>query len=164
MLPNNNFLVREIDTKKTQALHRKRLRKLTSRQPIPDIQIKRREWKSDPEVITKHDDLYTRSWECEYEKSNFDSDYSIPVTPRLLKITVQREVAAEETSTTPGTIREISLEIFLQADRSCDGTDTDHYMEPDAYTTVEQPNPTPTKPHSSKYDLRHTLRPNCNEV
>ena len=121
---------------------------LTPRQPIPAIQIKPREWKPDPEVILKHDDLYARSWECEYEKSTSDSDYSMPVTPSSLKTTVQREVAADETSTNPGTIREISLEFFPQVDGSCDGTDTDHYMEPDAYTTVEQPDPTPTNPHS----------------
>ena len=46
----------------------------------------------------------------------------------------------------PGTIREKSPEIFPQTDRSCDGTDTDHYMQPDADTSVEQFDRTPTNP------------------
>ena len=39
---------------------------------------------------------------------------------------------------------------FPQIDRSYDGTDTDHYMPPDADTTVQQLDPTPTNPGSSK--------------
>ena len=66
-----------------------RLRQFTPRQPIPDIQITPREWKPDPEVITKHDELYARAWECEYEKPIFDSDYKILVTPNSPEITAQ---------------------------------------------------------------------------
>ena len=40
-----------------------RLRVLTPRQPIPDVQATSHEWKPDPEVIIKHDDLYARAWE-----------------------------------------------------------------------------------------------------
>ena len=36
-------------------------------------------------------------------------------------------------------------------------------MQPDADTGVEQTDPTPTNPHSSKYDIRHNPRPNCND-
>ena len=64
---------------------------------------------------------------------------------------------------TPGTIRENSPKIIPQTDRSDDGTDTDHYMQPDADTTVEQIDPTPTNPRSSKYDLRHNPNANCND-
>ena len=64
---------------------------------------------------------------------------------------------------TPETIREISLEIIPQTDRLCDGTDTDHYMQPDEDTSIEQLDLTPTNPSSSKYDLRHNPQPNCNE-
>ena len=41
--PNINSLVRKIGTNKTQMLHRMRLRHITPRQPIPDIQITPRE-------------------------------------------------------------------------------------------------------------------------
>ena len=51
VLPNNNFLVREIGTKKTQILHRMRLRQFTPRQTIPDIPITPRAGQPDPEVV-----------------------------------------------------------------------------------------------------------------
>ena len=140
-----------------------RLRRFTPRQPIPDKPITPREWQPDPEVTIKHDDLYARAWECEYEKPIFDSDYNNLVTPNSPEITVRSEETADEMRTTPGTIRENSPEIVPQIDRSYDGTDTDHYMQPDADTSVEQPDPTPTNPRSSRFDLRHNPKPNCND-
>ena len=101
-------------------------------------------------MVIKHDDLYARAWKCVYEKSVFDSECNNTVTRTSPEITVLSEGAADETSITPGTIREKSSETFPQADRSCDGTDTDHYKEPDADTSVEQPEPcqpTPAAQH-----------------
>ena len=162
MIPNKNNLVREIGTKKTQVLHRMRLRQFTSRQSIPIIQIKQCEWKPHPEVIIKHDDLYARTWKCEHDKSVFDSIYNSMVTPSSHEITVRSEAAADEMSSSPETLRDNSPEICPQTDRSCDGTDTDHYMQPDVNTRVEQPDPLPTNHRSSKYDQSHYPKPNCN--
>ena len=64
---------------------------------------------------------------------------------------------------TPGTIPDSSPEIISQADRSYGGTGTDNYMQLDADNSVEQPDPTLTNPRSSKYDLRHNPKPNCND-
>ena len=64
---------------------------------------------------------------------------------------------------TPGAIPENSSEVTPQPDGSHDGTDTDHNMQLDADTSVEQPDPTPINPRSSKYDLRHIPKPNCND-
>ena len=144
MLPNNNYLVHKVGTNRTQILHRMRLRQFTPRQPIRDLPITPRDWQPDPEVIIKHDDLYARAWECEYEKPIFDSDYVNLITPNSPEITVQSLEAADEKKSTPGTVRENSPKIFPQADRSYDGTDTDHYMQLDADTSVEQPDPRPT--------------------
>ena len=66
-------------------------------------------------------------------------------------------------SNTPGIIREHFPEICSQVDRSCDGTYTDHYMQPDADTSVEQPDLTPNNPRSSKYDLRPNPKPNFDD-
>ena len=74
LLPNNNWSVSKIGTNKSQILHRLRLRQFTPGQPIPVIPITPREWQPDPENIIKHDDLYARAWECEYDKPLFDSD------------------------------------------------------------------------------------------
>ena len=95
-------MVRKIGTNKTQVRHRMRLRQFTPRQTIPDIQITPSDWKPDPEVIIKHDDLYVRAWECEEEKPTFDNDYNNLVTPNSPEIAEKSEEAADETSSTPG--------------------------------------------------------------
>ena len=146
VLPNNNYLVRKIGTNETQVVHRMTLPQFTPRQPIPDYQITLREWKSDLEVIIKHDDLYARAWECEYEKSFLDGNYNNQVTPNSHEISVPSEGAADKTSATPGTRGDSCPEKIPKADKSCGRTDTDHYMDPDADTSVEQPDPTPTNP------------------
>ena len=64
---------------------------------------------------------------------------------------------------TSGTARESSPEIIHQVDNSYDRTATDHYMQPDAETSVEQIDLTPANSRSSKYDLRYNPRPNCND-
>ena len=140
-----------------------RLRQLTPRQPIPDVQTTPREWQPDPEVITNHDDLYARAWECEYDKPIFESDDNNLVTPNSPEITVRSEEATDEMRSTTGTIREDSPEIIPKVDNSYDRTDTDHCMQPDAGTSVEQIDPTPANPRSSKFDLRHNPRPICND-
>ena len=163
VLPNNNYLVRKIGTKKTQNLHRMRLRQITPRQSIPDTPVTPREWHPDPEIIFKHDELYARAWECEYDKPIFDSERDNMVIPNSPEVSVRPEEAADETKSTPGTIQEDPPEILPHTCDMDDGTDTDHYMQPDKDTSVEQIDPTPTNPRSPKYDLRHNPRPNCND-
>ena len=36
-------------------------------------------------------------------------------------------------------------------------------MEPDVESSSEQPENSPTNPRSSKYNLRHNPKPNCND-
>ena len=126
VLPNINYLVRKIGTNKTQTLHRMRLRQFTPHQTIPDIPVTPREWQPDPEVIIKHDDLYARAWECEYEKPKFDSDRDKLVPPNSPELTIRSEQAADETRSTPGTIQKDSSESLPHTDEIGDGTDTDH--------------------------------------
>ena len=68
----------------------------------------------------------------------------------------------DKTCTIPGTIQEDSPEVFARTDEIDDGTETDYYMEPDAETNSEQLSPTDVNPRSTKYDLRHNPKPNCN--
>ena len=140
-----------------------RLRQFTPRQTIPDIPVTPREWQPDPQVIIKHDDLYARAWECEYDKPIFDSDRDNMDVSNLPEVTVQPEGAADGTRSTPGTIQEDPPEILSHTDEIDDGTDMEHYMQPDADSSVEQIDPKPTNPRISKYDLRHNPRPNCND-
>ena len=163
VLPNNNYSVPKIGTSKTQILHRMRLRQFTTHQSIPGIPSTPREWQPDPEVIIKHDDLYARAWECEYDKPIFDSDRDNMVIPNPPEVTVRPEEAADEIRSTPGTIQEDSSAILPHTDEIDDGTGTDHYLQPDADNSVKPIDPRPTNPRSSKYDLRHNPGPNCND-
>ena len=162
VLPINNYVVRRISTNKTQILHRMRLRQFTPRQPIPNTPVTPREWQPDPEVNIKHDDLYARAWECEYDKPIFDSDRDNLVSHNSPEVTVRSGEAADETRSTSGTIQADSSDILPHSVEIDDGTDTDHHMQTED-NSVEQIDPTPTNPRSSKYDLRHNPGPNCND-
>ena len=57
----------------------------------------------------------------------------------------------------------IPQKLFLShIDRMMNGN-IDHDTQPDSDTSVEPLDPTPTNPRSSKYDLRHNPKPNCND-
>ena len=60
---------------------------------------------------------------------------------------------------TPGN----SPENTPQPDGSYDKRNVDHDTQPDADPSVEQLDPMPTNPRSSKYELRHNPTPNCND-
>ena len=147
VLPNNVYLVRKTGTKKTQILHRMRLRQFTPRQPLSDIPDTQSEWQPDPEVVITHDDLYTRVWECEYDEPIFDSDYNNLATP---EITIRSEQAADEMRSTPGIIPGNSPEIFPQPDGPYHGRDVDRDTQPDSDMSVEQLDPMPTNPPQLK--------------
>ena len=64
---------------------------------------------------------------------------------------------------TPGTTHECSPEIFPQTDEGNDVADTYTHMEPDVEPSSEQQENSPSNPRSSKYNLRHNPKPNCND-
>ena len=140
-----------------------RLRQFTPRQLIPDIPVTPREWQPDPEVVITHDDLYARAWECEYDEPIFDSDYNNLALPSPTESTIRSEQTADEMRSTPGIIPENSPENIPQPDGSYDGKEVDHDTQPSADMSVDQSDHNPTNPHSSKYDLCHNPKPNCND-
>ena len=83
--------------------------------------------------------------------------------PSPPEITIRSEQTADETRNTPGITPENSPEIIPQPDGSSDGRDVDRDTQPDADMSVEQLDPMPTNPRSSKYDLRHNPKPKCND-
>ena len=163
VLPNNNYLVRKIGTNKTQVLHRMRMRQFTPRQPPADITVKPQEYKSDPEVSLNHDDLYARAWECDYEQPIFDVENDNKAPPNQREIPVQSDSSTEEIRNTPGNPHVCSPEIFPNTHELGDVTDTCPHTEHDVGTSSEQPQNSPTNPRSSKYNLRHNPKPNCND-
>ena len=139
-----------------------RLRLFLPRQPITDVQTTSQQWKPDPEVIIKHDDLYARAWESRYETPIFDNGQHELDNDKSPEITVRHDLPNDEICTIPGTIWEESSEILPHTDEIGDGTDTDHHMEPDAEANSETLSPTDVNPRSTKYDLRHNPQPKCN--
>ena len=73
----NNYLVRKIGTNKLEVLQRMRLRHFITRQPLADMQIPPQEWKLDTEVSIKHDDLYAKAWQRDYERPKFSTTKTI---------------------------------------------------------------------------------------
>ena len=72
VLPNNNYIVRKLNTNKTQILHRIRLRKYNPEKPPEDDHQEAR-WQTDDNIIVPQDDLYTIAWEAEFGGHLFDT-------------------------------------------------------------------------------------------
>ena len=163
VLPNNNYLVRKIGTDKTQVLHRTRMRQFTPHQPPADISVNPHEYKPDPEVSINHDDLYAKAWEYHYEQPIFDAENDNSVSPNQPEIPIQTDLSTGKMRNTRGTIHECPPEISPPIDETSDIEDTCTHAEPDVGTSSEQQGNSPSNPRSSKYNLRHNPRPNCND-
>ena len=71
VLPNNNYIVRKLNTNKTQILHRIRLQKYNPEKP-PDDNYQETQWQTDDNIVVPQDDLYTIAWEAEFGGHLFD--------------------------------------------------------------------------------------------
>ena len=162
-LSNNNYLVRKIGTDKTQVLHRMRMRQFTPRQPPADIRVNPHEYKPDPEVSINHDDLYARAWEYHYEQPIFDAENDNSVSPNQPETPIQTDLSTGKKRNTRGTTHECPSEISPLMDETSDVEDTCTHAEPDVGTSSEQQRNSPSNPRSSKYNLRHNQKPNCND-
>ena len=100
LLNNNNYLVRKIGTNSTQVLHRMRMRQYTPRQPKVDIRTTPQEYTPDPDVNLKHDDLYARAQECDYEQPLFDAGKIFATPPNSFENLIQIGLSTEEMSNT----------------------------------------------------------------
>ena len=163
VLPNNKYLVRKIGTNKTQVLHRLRMRQFTPRQLPSDIPIKLQGYKSDPEVSLHHDDLYARAWEYDFEQPIFDAENDNAAPPNLHESRLQSDYSTEELRNTPGDPHVCSPEIFPCTDEVSEVTDTCPHMQPDVESSLEQQENSPANSRSSKYNLGHNPKPNCND-
>ena len=71
VLPNNNYIVRKLNTNKTQILHRIRLRKYNPEKP-PEDNYQETQWQVDDNIVVPQDDLYTIALEVEFGGHLFD--------------------------------------------------------------------------------------------
>ena len=163
MLPYNNHLLRKIGTNKTKVLHRMRLRQFTRRQSPDDIRVTPQEWKPNPEVSLKHDDLYARDWGCEYEQPFVDAENKMqrhPIYPKFLYSLIYQ---LKKRGKTPGTAHDCSPESFPQTEDLRDVANTYFGMEHDLETSSERPNSSLANHFSSNYNTHHNPKPNCND-
>ena len=65
VLPNENYIVRRINTNKTQILHRIRLKKFVPNQPLED-NFREQRLQPDEEIVIPQDDLYIVTWETDF--------------------------------------------------------------------------------------------------
>ena len=87
VLPNNNYIVRKLKTKKTQILHRIRLRKYNPEKSEVNYQEAR--WQIDYNIVLPQVDLYTLAWEAEFDGHLFD--YSIIYTdPNITQLILMK--------------------------------------------------------------------------
>ena len=64
-LPNENYIIRRLNTNKTQILHRIRLRCLSTNPPSEDS-FRHERLEKDEEITIPQDDLYTITWETNF--------------------------------------------------------------------------------------------------
>ena len=121
VLPNENYIVRKLNSNKTQILHRIRLRKY---EPNIDLQDMRPEGNLQPndEIIIPQDDLYVITWETNFrEFPESTAEVTIPT----------RSVAAD---TSNGTLVDACPpdEIFTDVDlRSTGPQENDNFESPE---------------------------------
>ena len=71
VLSNDNYIVRRLNTNKTQILHRIRLKKFVPNAPLED-KYDGEKLQPDYEIVIPQDDLYTISWEVDFEYDLFE--------------------------------------------------------------------------------------------
>ena len=65
VLPNENYIVRRINTNKTQILHRIRLKKFVPNQPLED-NFREQRLQPDEEIVIPQDNFYIITWETDF--------------------------------------------------------------------------------------------------
>ena len=81
VLPNENYIVRRLNTNETQILHRIRLKKFVPNQPLEDY-FREERLQQDEELVIPQDDLYTITWETTFTPVGYANvGYEQSVTP-----------------------------------------------------------------------------------
>ena len=71
VLSNDNYIVRRLNTNKTQILHRIRLKNFVPNAPLED-KYDGEKLQPDNEIVIPQDDLYSISWEVDFEYDLFE--------------------------------------------------------------------------------------------
>ena len=93
VLSNDNYIVRRLNTNKTQILHRIRLKKFVPNAPLED-KYDEEKLQPDNEIVIPQDDLYTISWDVDFEYDLFE-----PRKENWTDVATRRPTDAESTYT-----------------------------------------------------------------
>ena len=93
VLSNDNYIVRRLNTNKTQILHRIILKKFVPNAPLED-KYDGEKLQPDNEIVIPQDDLYTISWEVDFEYDLFE-----PRKENWTDVATRRPTDAESTNT-----------------------------------------------------------------
>ena len=87
VLPNNNYIIRRLNSDKTQILHRMRLRPFPTQNVLQDDHTPQEPHTPDDEVPIKHDDLYANAWETLDPLENSENPLTRPAkTPPEINV------------------------------------------------------------------------------
>ena len=134
-LPNNNYLIRKLQTNKTQILHRIRLKPCPTKGRLPDIQVQTKDFQPDNEVEILHDDLYALAWQSGFEHFVMTPEHNTHSEPTIIS-----------------TDTEDNLQNSTQ-DADPDALPENHPDQPETQPEPG-PNPEPSSPRKGKYNLR----------
>ena len=147
-LPNNNYLIRKLQTNLTQILHRIRLRPFASSHKLPDISVAPKDFQQDTEVPIQHDDLFAMAWQELHQEHPTHPANSQPPEPEV--IPQAQEPDNDPTYPSPSNP---DPEHGPGSSNNHPGTQTD---DPDLDTEDEPEDcpPVPKSPRKSHYNLR----------
>ena len=146
VLPNNNYLIRKLQTNYTQILHRIRLKPCPTDKPLPDKHILPKDYIPDKEVDVFHDDLYAQTWQSNSEDFAETPSTSYQKEPTITILESPEEQLAQKDTLT------------LDPEAPPSVTDLDEHPE-DTIPNFDSNNhekaiPPPNYPKKSKYNLR----------
>ena len=130
VLPNENYIVRKLNSNKTQILHRIRLRKYEPNTVLQDI---RPEGNLQPDegIVIPKDDLYVITWETEF------GDFPTR--------SLQDEVSPDSLYDSPGHRDQILTDVDLGSTRLDNDTDDAHRQLDRETTPIDHRSECPTK-------------------
>ena len=134
-LPNNNYLIRKLQTNKTQILHRIRLKPCPTKGRLPDIQVQTKDFQPDNEVEILHDDLYALAWQSGFEHFVMTPEHNTHSEPTIISTDTEDNLQNSTQDTDPDALPE------------------NHPDQPENQPEPG-PNPEPSSPRKGKYNLR----------
>ena len=144
VLSNDNYIVRRLNTNKTQILHRIRLKKFVPNAPLED-KYDGEKLQPDNEIVIPQDDLYTISWEVDFEYDLFE-----PRKENWTDVATRRPTDAESTNTDNGVTDEESASNESCSERTTRNDVTEKQTRPRENNSSDESSPPNETPNGTE--------------